>query len=38
MYSRLFNKLEFTVSIMYLDEEKGAAMLKSWRGSKFGKN
>lgn len=35
MYSRLFDKREFTVNIIYADEKKGAAMAKLWKASKF---
>lgn len=35
MFSRLFDKREFTVNIMYVDELKGKKMLDSWRQSKF---
>ncbi len=37
MFSRLFNKKEFSVNIMYVDAKKGAQMLDAWRNSKFGK-
>jgi hypothetical protein len=37
MFSRLFDKREFTVNIMYVDKIKGQKMLDSWRGSKFNK-
>jgi hypothetical protein len=37
MYNRLFGKKEFTMTIMYVDEKKGKAMLTAWRNSKFGK-
>lgn len=37
MFNRLFGKREFTANIMFIDDAKGDAMLKSWRGSKFGK-
>lgn len=35
MFSRLFDKREFNVIIMYVDELKGERMLDSWRQSKF---
>lgn len=35
MFSRLFDKREFAVNIMYVDELKGQRMLDSWRQSKF---
>ncbi|MEN9972002.1 MAG: hypothetical protein RIS20_349 [Bacteroidota bacterium] len=35
MYSRLFNKREFTVNIMYVDNKKGEQMLEAWKKSKF---
>ena len=37
MFSRLFDKKEFTVNIMYIDEAKGKQMLDSWKKSKFTK-
>jgi len=37
MYSRLFDKREFTVNIMYVDNLKGIQMLDSWKKSKFNK-
>jgi hypothetical protein len=37
MYSRLFDKKEFTVNIMYVDNKKGEQMLDSWKNSKFTK-
>ena len=37
MFSRLFDKREFTVNIMYVDKLKGQQMLDSWRQSKFTK-
>ena len=37
MFSRLFDKREFTVNIMYVDKLKGQKMLDSWRESKFTK-
>ncbi len=35
MYSRLFDNKEFTVNIMYVDQEQGNKMLKAWLDSKF---
>jgi len=35
MYNRLFDKVELTVTIMYVDENKGNQLLKAWRNSKF---
>lgn len=35
MFSRLFDKREFAVNIMYVDKLKGQQMLESWRESKF---
>lgn len=35
MYSRLFDKKEFTVNIMYVDEDKGKLMTEAWKKSKF---
>ena len=35
MFSRLFDKRELTVNIMYVDQLKGQNMLDSWRKSKF---
>jgi len=37
MFSRLFDKKEFTVNIMYVDKLKGQKMLDSWKNSKFAK-
>lgn len=37
MFSRLFEKKELTVNIMYIDKSKGEKMLASWRNSKFKK-
>ena len=37
MYSRLFDKRELTVNIMYVDKLKGQQMLDSWTESKFTK-
>ena len=36
-FSRLFDKKELTVGIMYIDEAKGKQMLDSWMKSKFKK-
>jgi len=38
MFTRLFDKKEFTVNIMYVDKLKGEKMLDCWRKSKFSKN
>lgn len=35
MYSRLFDKREFTVNIMFVDEKKGKLMLDAWKNSQF---
>ncbi|NHM01638.1 hypothetical protein [Flavobacterium difficile] len=35
MFSRLFDKKELTVNIMFIDEEKGNLMLESWKKSRF---
>jgi hypothetical protein len=37
MYSRLFEKKEFSVNIMYVDAGKGKALLEAWRSSTFDK-
>lgn len=37
MYSRLFDKKEFSVNIMYVNDKRGEQMLDSWRKSKFAK-
>lgn len=37
MYSRLFEKKEFTVNIMYVDNKKGEMMTEAWKNSKFSK-
>lgn len=37
MYSRLFDKREFTVNILYVDEAKGDQMKQAWLASKFKK-
>ena len=34
-YNRIFEKKEFTVNIMYVDDIKGALMLNAWKKSKF---
>lgn len=36
MYSRPFGNKEFTVNIMYVDEEKGMMMMSAWKKSSFG--
>lgn len=36
-YSRLFGKKEFSVNILYADEEKGKKMKEAWLSSKFSK-
>jgi hypothetical protein len=35
MYSKLFDKKEFTVNIMFVDNKKGQLMLEAWKKSKF---
>ena len=35
IYSRLFDKKEFSVNIIFIDEKKGQLMLESWRNSTF---
>ncbi len=35
MYSRLFDKREFTVNIMTVDKQKQKALLDAWKNSKF---
>ncbi|MEO6632973.1 MAG: hypothetical protein ABIN13_14655 [Mucilaginibacter sp.] len=35
MYSRLFEKKEFTATIAYVEKEKGDLILAAWRNSKF---
>ena len=35
LYSRPFDKKEFSVNLMYADKNKGDLMLKSWTTSKF---
>ena len=37
MYSRLFNKKEFTVNIMTVDKEKRKMLFDAWRNSNFGR-
>lgn len=37
MHSRLFDKREFTVNIIYVDEKKGDQMRDAWTKSKFDK-
>lgn len=37
MYSRLFDKREFTVNIMTVDEAKQQVLLDAWKNSKFKK-
>lgn len=37
-YSRLFNKKEFTVAIVFINKEKGDLILDAWRNSKFERN
>jgi len=37
MFSRPFADKEFTVNIMYVDEEKGIRMMNAWKKSSFGK-
>lgn len=37
MFSRLFDKREFAVNIMYVDKLKGQKMLDAWRQSRFAK-
>jgi hypothetical protein len=36
MFSRLFDKKEFSVNIMYVDTKKGELMIDAWKRSKFG--
>lgn len=36
MFTRLFDKREFSVNIMYVDKTKGDLMINAWRKSKFG--
>lgn len=35
MYSRLFDKKEFSVNIMYVDGKQGKKMIEAWTKSKF---
>ena len=35
MYSRLFDKKEFSVNIMFVDEKKGRLMSETWKNSVF---
>lgn len=35
MYSRLFDKKEFSVNVMYVDEKQGGKMIEAWTKSKF---
>lgn len=35
MYSRLFDKEEFTVNIMYTDKKEGKIMMDAWKNSTF---
>ncbi|WP_172284143.1 hypothetical protein ACNFU2_18950 [Chryseobacterium sp. PTM-20240506] len=37
MYSRLFDKKEFSVNLMFLDPKKGEQMINAWKASQFGK-
>ncbi len=37
MYSRLFDKRQLTINIIYTDEEKGEALNHAWERSKFAK-
>ena len=36
MYSKLFDKKEFTVNIMFVDPKRGKEMIDAWKNSKFG--
>jgi len=36
MYSRLFDKKDFTINFTYVDEEEGNKMISAWRNSRFG--
>jgi hypothetical protein len=38
MFSRLVDKKEFSVNIMYVDKAKGELMLMAWKNSKFAKS
>ena len=35
MYNRLFDKKELTVTMMFVDKDKGALLLNAWRSSRF---
>jgi len=35
MYSRLFDKKEFSVNIFYVDDKQGEKMISAWTNSKF---
>lgn len=35
MYSGLFDKKEFSVNILYVDEKLGEKMINAWTNSKF---
>ncbi len=35
MFSRLFDKKEFSINLIYVNEEKGEQMLDAWKNSKF---
>ena len=37
MFSRLFDDREFTVNLMYIDEEQGEKMMEAWQKSTFKK-
>jgi len=37
MYSKLFDKKEFTVNIMFADPKRGKEMIDAWKNSKFEK-
>jgi len=37
MYSKLFDKKEFTVNIMFVDPKRGKEMIEAWKNSKFEK-
>jgi len=37
MYSRLFDKTEFSVNIIYIDEKEGKKMIDNWENSVFEK-
>jgi len=37
MYYRLFGKREFSLNIVYKEDEKGQQMLNAWKNSTFGK-